>query len=85
MTRKLLFLAINLFLIQSILSIKNSSKLKNKELNTTKVIITTTSLNNSLSFTEHFDNSSQTNASYTNMPAKTKAKRQLCKLRLLKL
>ena len=84
MFRKLFFVAISALLIESLQATKgNNLKLRRKE--TTIIATATTQLiNATTSFTKHFDDDAASlmnaNGSFTNIPSKTKAKRQLCTL-----
>ena len=85
MFRKLFFVAISALLIESLQATKgNNLKLRRKE--TTIIATATTQLiNATTSFTKHFDDDGaaslmNANGSFTNIPSKTKAKRQLCTL-----
>lgn len=86
MNLNFLYLFITVFLIESTLGAKKSKqKLTNHTTTTTSTILfnktNVTASSSSSSITKHFDEpiKSKKNASFTNLPTKTKAKRQLCK------
>ena len=85
MNLNFLYLFITVFLIESTLGTKKSKqKLTNYTTTTSTILFNKTNVtasSSSSSITKHFDEpiKSKQNASFTNLPTKTKAKRQLCK------